>query len=279
MNYESDKYRIATYNVQSVRETLAPLKYLQSCGTVLNAGIQPFSGPPSPAPPTFNNVGIIYFQGQPQNFVGWYGLYLPSTDLAENAVTWGPGIMYNLRFTSVINPNLWFQADFGFVADYGYYKYWVIQGASKQQNGLGSMEIASAFGPQTTIQWGPFIGNPENGYLINQTPIPYNFDNYTYVVEQTGTYVISAHVFLAAFGTFNIPCGIAFYINNTQILWSTASQGNDFVSLDVNFNGSLNLNDEIQIRYICDNNTAWANLYSIYPTTNTFQVTLINKEN
>lgn len=281
MNYESDKYRIATYNGQesSIRKSLAPLQYLSSCGIVLNAGTVSFSGVPDPHPAPPNYVGILYFQSQPTNFTGWYGLWLPTTDLAGNVVTWGPGIIYNLRFTSVTNPNLWFQADFALGGNYGYYQFWYIQGASKQQSGLGSSEIASAFGGQTVIQWGPSIGNPENGYLINQTVLPFDFSNYTYIVEQTGTYVINVHVLLAMFGTFVIPAGIAFYVNNVQLLWTTASAASDFVSLDLNFNGLLYISDEIQIRYICDNNTAWATMYENYPTLSTFQLSLIDKYN
>ena len=38
MNYESDKYRIATWQVESVKATFEPNQYLNSTGFVINGG-------------------------------------------------------------------------------------------------------------------------------------------------------------------------------------------------------------------------------------------------
>lgn len=277
MNYESDKYRIATWQVESVKATFGPNQYLISTDFVINGGdVNISTGLPPLAPSGGNNVAVLYTSGFPQIFQYWYGLYLPSTDLAGNPVTWGPGNLNGLRFTSVTNSNLWFQADFALGGDYGYYKFYYILGGSAAKSGFGNTEIAAAFGSQNIVQWGPYVPSPQNGFLINQTPLPFQFDNYTYVIEQSGIYVCNVNVLLNVNGTYVIPPGIALYINNIETNWVNSAIFSDKgTNYQLNFNKSLNLGDTIQIRYKCDPSTAWA-VFGMYSTIQTFEISLVN---
>lgn len=277
MNYESSEcYGIAPFDVEPVSKTLASLQYLVQCGALVNSGdFDPVSGLPPIAPTSNQQIGIIYTRFVPQIFQYWYGVWLPSTDLSGATITWPTS--FTIGFTSVIDGSKYFGANFVFSSSAGYYKFYYITFGSTYQNGFGNVEIVSQFTPNI-VQWGNFIGLPSNGYLVNQTPIPFDFDNYTYTVEESGTYVCNVSLLLAPYGTFVIPPGIALYVNNVETKWvNTAVFSDKGTNYQINFIGSLDFGDTIQIRYKCDAGSAWANMFPLYPTLNTFEISIVMK--
>jgi hypothetical protein len=289
MNYESDKYRIATYEVpasQSFINVDETQVYL----------IQHFVGDIASFVPNPSNNGYIYAVWESiippglQNILNVYGFSISMFDINGNAMNW-PNTLDNLRIWDA-SKLTWINVGqcIAIAAPTNFKNYYVastgvtfgpyiLDSTGYIQNMTYSFPYGTP-GVNTILvvvtNNTPFVRS--KGFLSRNTKIEWDFGE-DYLVQEGGNYAINVNLFVALNG-FNVngntgigDCGI--YINDQLIViqyWcleNIVQKGsNKFIQCNLSLFKNLNLSDTISVKFNCETGAFGTtfNNYNFKPT-------------